>query len=123
MSLSVHQQKQLYDRLYQRIVELHTDDFKNDIKIFSEEFRNKNLKGIILLNYYSIKEMVESVKTKNFNYEWIPKNEAKLMQHNGITSALVTMNAKSDCVLCCSLVLNSKHLYINCTKMKDIVKN
>jgi hypothetical protein len=120
MSLTITQQKQLYEGLYDRIIDLHSITRKNALKEFTEYHRNKNHKGIVLLDYSNVKDMIESVKSQNFNYQWIPKNEASKIRHSSIPHAMLTMNAKTDCILVCSLSLNMQHLYIDCMKFKDI---
>lgn len=120
MSLSIEQQKELYNGLCNYIIELHYKELKNNLKNFTENFRSKGFKGVVLIDFFNTKDMVESVKNKNFNYQWIPRNDAMKIKHNGIQNALNTMNPTKDCVLVCSLSLSQKHLYINCIKYKDI---
>ena len=120
MALTISQQKQLYDSLYDRIIDMHSDELKNDLTEFTKYHRNKNHKGIVLLDYNNTIDMIDSVKNKNFRYEWIPENAATKIRHAAIPSALITMNAKTDCVLVCSLSLTQKHLYVNCIKFKDL---
>ena len=118
--LSIDQQKQLYNALYDRIIDLHMVEYRNDLKFFTEEMRNKGRKGIVLLDYTNIKDMIDAVKNKKFFYEWVPQNDASKIKYNGVRDAMITMNASRDCVLVCSLVLSVKHLYVNCVKIRDI---
>jgi len=120
MSLSIDQQKKLYNKLYDYIIDLHCGEFKKQLVIFTEFEREKGLKGIILLDYTNIKDMIASVKNKDFNYQWIPKNEASKIRHSGIPESLATANPKKDCIFVCSLSLSLKHLYVNCVKFRDI---
>ena len=120
MSLTIDQQKELYNKLYDRIIELHSNEYKNDLNQFTNHARSKGWKGIVLLDYTNIKDMIQSVKNKMFLYQWIPINDARKIGHSGVSAALMTMNGKRDCVLVCSLSLSLKHLYINCIKYKDI---
>lgn len=122
MPLTIEQTKRLYNALYERIVELHFDDeeFKNKLKMFTSRQRSKGWKGMILLDYTNIDQMISAVKNKNFEYEWIPKNKASMIKHQGIRSAVTMMNPKTDCVLTCSLSMSLQHLYINCVKIKNI---
>ncbi len=119
-SLTMEQQKALYLGLYDRVIDLHSGIFKPELKKYTDIYRTDRTKGIILLDYTSIQEMIESVKNKNFYYQWVSENDAKKIKYAGISAALLTMNAGRDCVLVCSLSLGPKHIYVNCTKFKDI---
>jgi hypothetical protein len=120
MLMTLEQQKNLYDGLYEHIVSLHTTTFKKNLGEFTQYARSKGWKGIVLLDYYNIKDMIESVKTKTFTYQWISKNDAQRIRHNGISPAIASMNPKNDCVFVCSLSISLKHLYVNCIKFKDL---
>lgn len=122
MSLTIEQQKRLYDRLNEKIIELHSGELKPELAKFTEEYRAKGQKGIVLIDYINITNMISSVKNKSFFYEWVPRAEAEQLKHRGISSALMSMNATNDCVFVCSLTLSLKHLYINCVKLKDVHK-
>lgn len=121
MSLTIEQQKELYLGLYDRIVELHTADFKQELIKFTEPYRNKGSKGIVLIDYTDITDMFAAVKDKSFFYEWVDYKDALKIKHTGVSAALNTMNAKKDCVLVGSLSLSLQHYYVNCVKIKDIV--
>ena len=121
MALSMEQQKELYNKLYELIIELHSNgEYRNELKKITQDHRIKGHKGIVLLDYTNITDMIAAVKNKSFYYEWIPKNEAFKIKHSGISQAITFMNPCKDCVFVCSLSLSLKHLYINCTKIKDI---
>lgn len=64
--------------------------------------------------------MIQTVKNKDFNYQWIPEKETRRIKHAGIPHSLITMRPHKDCILVCSLSLSEKHLYVNCVKMTDI---
>lgn len=119
MSLTIDQQKRLFDEFYDYITDLHTSDMQS-LKLFTLEHRKKNQKGVVLLEYYSIKEMIQSVKNKDFQYQWIPKVEVNRIQHNAIPTAVATMNPKKDCIFVCSLLLEKNHQYVNLCKIKDL---
>ena len=119
-SLSIEQQKRLYSSLYDIIIEMHSKELKNELRIYTQTQRLKGSKGIILLDYTNVKDMIDAVKNKSFFYEWIPKNDALKIKHAGIPSAILSMNPCKDCVLVCSLSLSLKHLYVDCMKFKDI---
>jgi hypothetical protein len=120
MSLTIDQQKSLYDGFYDHIIDLHSTQFKNDLKEFTEYARNKGWKGIVLLDYTNIKDMIQSVKHKYFQYKWIPEKDARKIKHANIPQALMTMRPHKDCIFVCSLSLSEKHLYVNCVKFMDI---
>jgi len=127
LTLTIDQQKELYLGLYDHIVNLHVDInthgdiFKNDLISFTKEFRHRKYKGIVLLDYTNITDMIGAVKNKKFNYQWVKRDEAMTINHRGVTQALTTMNPTSDCVLVCSLSLSLKHLYINCVKIRNLI--
>ena len=118
--LTISQQKEIYDNLYDHIIDLHSLSLKEDLKNFTKDYREKRHKGIVLLSYSSTKDMIDAVKNKTFFYDWIPKNDAVKLKHSAIPNALITMNSKTDCIFVCSLELSAKHFYINCMKFKDI---
>lgn len=120
MSLTIDQQKQLYDGLCDRIIELHLNKFKNELRKFTNNMRNRGQKGVVLVSYTNITDMIMSVKNNTFFYEWVPKEDALKIKHVGITNAIMMMDPKKDCVVACSLSLSLKHLYVNCFKIKDI---
>ena len=120
MSLTIPQQKQLYENLYDHILDIHSNSLKHDLNDFTKQYRKRGLKGIVLLDYSNIKDMIDSVKNKNYQYEWVKQGDALKIKHAGIPSALITMNSRKDCILVCSLSLNPKHLYVNCVKFRDI---
>lgn len=122
MSLTIEQQKELYDKLYDRIIDIHSVEFKNELIKYTEDARTRGSKGILLIDYSNITDMIQSVKTKSFNYEWISQKDAAKIKHTGLQNALLTMNTKRDCVLVCSLSISLKHLYINCVKFRDVNK-
>ncbi|XWV26298.1 putative orfan [Tupanvirus soda lake] len=120
MTLTIDQQKNLYNGLYDHIIDLHTMEYKSQLKNFTQYAREKGWKGIVLLDYTNIKDMIQAVKNKDFGYQWIPEREARKIKHGGIPHALLTMKPHSDCVLVCSLSLSEKHLYVNCIKITNI---
>lgn len=120
MSLTIEQQKKLYNHFYDEILDLHSLDYKNNLKDFTEYARKNGQKGIVLLDYTNTKDMIDSVQNKFFQYEWIPEREARKIKHAGIPSALLTMNSYKDCILVVSLSLSLKHLYVNCVKFTNI---
>ena len=120
MSLSIPQQKQLYENLYDHVLDIHSNGLKQDLVDFTEQYRKKGFKGIVLLDYANTKDMVESVKNKNYQYQWVRQADALKIKHAGISPALITMNCRKDCILVCSLSLSPKHLYVNCVKFRDI---
>ena len=101
-------------------VEFHTGELRQELKEFTKEMRKNGYKGMVMLDYTDIKDMIAAVKNKNFIYEWIPQNEASRIKHYGIREAMASMNTGRDCVFVCSLVLGVKHLYVNCIKIRDI---
>ncbi len=120
MPLSIEQQKTLNDALYDHILELHSGELQKDLVLFTKNARVNKKKGIVLLDYLNIDDMINSVKNKNFEYQWISETKAKKIKHAGIRSALITMKSNQDCVFVCSLSISQKHLYINCAKFRDI---
>lgn len=122
MPLTVEQIKRLYHAFYDRIIELHNTELKNNLINFTKHARNKGRKGIVMLDYVNIDSMIDAVKNKDFKYEWISRNKAAKIKHIGMRNALITMNPSNDCVLVCSLSISLKHLYINCIKFLDIEK-
>ena len=120
MSLTIEQQKELYNNFYDVIIDLHSLEYKTELKNFTDHYRNKGLKGIVLLDYTNTKDMIHCVKNKDFQYKWIPEKEARRIKHAGIPHALLTMKPNRDCILVCSLSLSLKHLYVNCVKFTDI---
>ena len=119
-TLTIDQQKILYNKLYERIIDLHVSEFKKDLNEFTKNYRNKKYKGIVLLDYINIKDMILSVKNKNFVYQWVSKNDAQHIKYGAINKALLSMDPKTDCILACSLTFSLEHLYVNCVKIKDI---
>lgn len=119
MSLTIDQQKRLFDEFYDYITDLHVSNMQ-DLKQFTFDYRNKNQKGVVLLEYYSIKEMIQSVKNKDFQYQWVSRDEIGRINHNAIPSALASMSPKKDCIFVCSLLLEKNHQYVNLCKMKDL---
>ena len=120
ISLNVEQQKYLYDALYVKIFDLLSAELKNDLVIFTEEYRQKNLKGVIMLTFINIKSMLHAVKMKFFNYQWVPYNQAIQLQQSDIHRLLITMDPQHDCIVVCNLSLTKKHNYMNCIKIKNI---
>lgn len=120
MSLSVPQQKQLFESLYDHIIDSHSVKLKEDLSEFTKSYRSRGLKGIVLLDYLNIKDMIDAVKNENYQYEWVKQSDATKIKHAAIPSALITMNSRKDCILVCSLSLSAKHLYVDCVKFRDI---
>lgn len=121
MPITIEQTKKLYRAFYERILELHVDgEFKNNLINFTNKARTKEWRGLVLLDYTNIEQMISALKNKDFEYEWISKNKASLIKHQGIRNALITMNPKTDCVFACSLSLGPQRLYIDCIKIKNI---
>jgi|SRR5579872_4391645 len=120
LTLTQDQQRDLYAKLFECIGDLHQGQLKNDLAIFTKEYRLKKQKGIVLLHYADTKEMIQSVKNKWFWYSWVPKNEVVKYNHSGVNQAIAQMDPKSDCVLACSLEFSKKHLHMNCYKVKNV---
>lgn len=117
-TLTSDQQKQLYNAYYDYIMDLHITELKQDlIKFFLEQ---KGSKGLVSISYTDIKDMIASVKNKNFSYAWIDKTDALKLKHPGIKQAVTSANPKTDCVLAISLVVGKGHYYVNCTKIKNL---
>jgi len=127
MSLTIAQQKKLYDGYFDHITDIHLQEFKKDLCEFTINTRSRGEKGIVLLDYTSIKDMILLIKQKLYLYKWIPHVDATKIKSAGVREALLTVNPKTDCILVCSLQVfdetskqSNTHLYINCVKFKNI---
>jgi hypothetical protein len=121
LTLSAAEQRELFAGLFEHIGEVHLTGHRQDLVEFTQEYRNRRKKGIVLLHYNTTKDMIQSVKHDKFLYTWIGENEARHFKHNGIQSAVTTMNPKEDCVLAASLQLGTNHIHMNCYKFSKIV--
>lgn len=121
MSLSTRQKKELFLALFDRIIELHsTGAPKEKLKNFIHGHRQKRTRGVVYMYFAGTREMVASVKSREFDYDWLGAREANQLGHSGVGQAVASMNPSRDCVLVCAIQIENKHLYINCTKMRDI---
>ena len=120
LTLTQDQQRDLYAKLFECIGDLHNAQYKKDLAEFTQEYRRKKQKGVVLLHYSNTGEMVQAVTNKWFWYSWIPKNEVVKYNHSGINQAVAQMNPESDCVLSCSLEFSKKHLHMNCYRIKNV---
>jgi hypothetical protein len=120
LELTIDQKKELYNRTYTRIMELLSRQLKQQLKDFIEPYRNRGQKGVVLLDYWTTANLIQSVADKRLYFSWLPKNEALQLKYMGLQRIMSLMNAKTDCIVAVRLCISKNHAYINCTNLKQI---
>jgi hypothetical protein len=112
------QTRQLFLELSDHISDVHLDKLKKDLSEVTHDRRMNREKGVLMLHFKSIKDMILCIKKEVFLYQWVTKSEANGYKHNGIDAALNEMNPSTECILVCSIEISKKHMCMSCYRIK-----
>ena len=118
--LTVEQIRELFAGLFHSIAEKHQYKFKEDLQNFTNEYRRKGEKGVVMLAYQDTKEMISYVKRDFYVYTWLSQKEAKELGHNGVNEALKHMNPKTNCVFVGAVKLPNGAYHMDCYRLAGL---